>query len=298
MTDEFNFDQSVEQAWKKFAVRLAAVLSMMDETEALVLRSSGGETSQDYVTFTRERNSKLTARVPSELHHQLLSPDHIATLVDAGWQEQAGEFVREESQEQTEILSVQVVDVLRMVFGLDHPVFVHSNVLDDVLTEPVVVEGLHGEDMANHDTGVTAYRTMVELEAAIHEELAEILGTSPMKDHDGDFAIRVGSAMIFIRLTDDGQEIRLFSVLVHDITGRSRAAEVLNDVNSHSRWVRFSLVRDKIIAVLSLYAVPFVPAHLRFAVEEMATVADGVDDLLAASLQGKTTFPDNNPEAG
>jgi hypothetical protein len=62
--------------------------------------------------------------------------------------------------------------------------------------------------------------------------------------------------------------------------------------------VRFSLVRDKIIAVLSLYAVPFVPAHLRFAVEEMATVADGVDDLLAASLQGKTTFPDNNPEAG
>jgi len=68
--------------------------------------------------------------------------------------------------------------------------------------------------------------------------------------------------------------------------------EVLNDVNAHARWVRFYLVRDRIIVTMSVLASPFVPAHLRQAITEMTNVSDGVDELLAASLQGKTAFED------
>jgi hypothetical protein len=78
---------------------------------------------------------------------------------------------------------------------------------------------------------------------------------------------------------------------VHDVAGgRSRATEVLNDLNVESRWVKFQLVRDRVFVITSVPAKPFVPAHLHQAVQVMSEVADGVDDELAAKLGGRTTF--------
>jgi hypothetical protein len=78
---------------------------------------------------------------------------------------------------------------------------------------------------------------------------------------------------------------------VHDVAGgRSRATEVLNDLNVESRWVKFQLVRDRVFVITSVPARPFVPAHLHQAVQVMSDVADGVDDELAAKLGGRTTF--------
>jgi len=155
---------------------------------------------------------------------------------------------------------------------------------------------MHDHEPGGEEICAFAYLNEVQLAAAVAEELSEIFGSIPMRDQDGDFAIRVGSTMIFVRIPSDGKEIRLFSVLVHDLTGRSRAAEVINDVNAHSRWVRFAVVRDKIIATISIHAHPFVASHLRQAITEISNVADGVDGILADSLQGRTTFPEEAAE--
>ena len=64
----------------------------------------------------------------------------------------------------------------------------------------------------------------------------------------------------------DGQEVVIFAAVVHDVAGRSRAAEVLNDLNVEARWVKFQLVRDRVFVTVSVLARPFVPAHLRQAV--------------------------------
>ena len=290
MTDEFNFDQSVEQAWRRFSLRLANVLSMMDETEPLLLSPCELSDGQWYLRFAEEEKGLISASVPRCLGAEPLNDAQVATLIAEGWGSDDEGFHIVDSQDQTANLAEKSSVVLREVFQVEHPVFVTSNVLTDILTEPAVAEESVGESY--EETAVFAYLNLIQLTAAISDELTEILGTPPVRDQDGDFAIRVGSTMIFIRITPDGSEIRLFSIIVHDITGRSRAAEVLNDVNAHTRWVRFSLVRDKIIAAMSLYASPFVPAHLRQAIAEMSKVADGVDDLLASSLQGKTTFPE------
>jgi hypothetical protein len=81
---------------------------------------------------------------------------------------------------------------------------------------------------------------------------------------------------------------------VHDVAGRSRAAEVLNDLNVEARWVKFQLVRDRVFVSYSLLARPFVAAHLDQAVRIVSEVADGIDDELAAKLNGRTTFPDRD----
>ncbi|MDO4785169.1 MAG: YbjN domain-containing protein, partial [Propionibacteriaceae bacterium] len=115
-------------------------------------------------------------------------------------------------------------------------------------------------------------------------------GHRPFRDSEGDIAIRVGSTVVFIRSTPDAREIVLFSALVHDVAGRSRAAEVLNDLNVESRFGRFALHRDRVFVQMSVPAQPFVPAHLHQGLKTISQIADGIDDELAARLQGRTTF--------
>ena len=117
-------------------------------------------------------------------------------------------------------------------------------------------------------------------------------GHPPLRDREGDVAMRVGSTMLFLRTSPDGQEVLVFATVVHDVEGRSRATEVLNDLNVEARWVKFQLVRDRVFVTVSVLARPFVPAHLHQAVQILAETADGIDDELAVKLGGRTTFDD------
>ena len=289
---EFDFDRSVEQAWRRFAMRLGDVLSMMDETEPLTLQPCDTVDGQWYIRFTQEYRGRLTASVPKRVGDDPLSATQIARLGELGWEKTGHGWQWSCNQDHCSQLASATVEVLREVFSVEHPVFLDSNVLAEILREPTPGESSGQADVYGEETLVYTNLDEVQLAAAVFDELSVILGGPPMRDQDGDFAIRTGSTMIFVRLSPDNKEIRLFSVLVHDVSGRSRAMEVLNDVNAHARWVRFSLVRDKIVATMSVMASPFVPAHLRQAITEMTNIADGVDDLLASSLQGKTTFQD------
>ena len=100
--------------------------------------------------------------------------------------------------------------------------------------------------------------------------------------------------MLFLRTAADGQEVLIFAAVVHDVAGRSRATEVLNDLNVEARWVKFQLVRDRVFVSLSVPAKPFVPAHLRQGVRILSDVADGIDNELAIKLNGQTTFSEHD----
>ena len=289
-TEDFDFDRSVGQAWRRFALRLEEVLSVMDETEPLTLQPSDAP-GQWYIRFTQEYRGRLTARVPDSIGQVPLSADQAERLAALGWERTADGYQITGNQDFCGQMANAAVAVLREVFAVEHPVFLDSNVLAEILQEPLGYVSQSDGDV-DDEAVAYAFADEVQLVAAVCEQLTAVFGALPMRDQDGDFAVRVGSTMIFIRIPPDGTEVRLFSVIVHDVAGRSRAVEVLNDVNAHARWVRFSLVRDKIIATMSILASPFVPAHLRQAITEITNVADGVDDLLAASLEGKTTFPD------
>ena len=284
--DDFDFDHSVEQAWRRFAVRLENVLSMMDETEPLTLQPCD-ESETWHMRFSQQAKDQITTFVP----RSGISAEEAEGLGKLGWGRDEEGFTCTGSQDDCGSIAWAAVVALREVFHVTHPVFLDSNVLAEILQEPEIVESSQSQ---REEMIVYGSLDEVQLAAAVAEELSEVFGAVPMRDQDSDFAVRVGSTMIFIRIPSDCKEIRLFSVLVHDIAGRSRAAEVINDINAHSRWVRFSLVGDKIFVTMSIHASPFVPSHLRQAITEMTNVADGVDGLLADSLQGKTTFPDED----
>ena len=100
--------------------------------------------------------------------------------------------------------------------------------------------------------------------------------------------------MVFVRTTPDASELLLFAALVHDVEGRSRAVEVLNDLNVQSRYGRFALHQDRVFVTMSVMARPFVATHLHQAVSIMSRLADGLDNELARKLRGRTTFEEGS----
>ena len=223
-----------------------------------------------------------------------LDPDQRDGLLEQGWSPPTATgpgpvdgFWVEDSQDRSDRVSALAVAALRDVFGVPHPVFLAPDQLSEVLREPGPTE--QAVALAPRRA-----RDQEELNALVDRELTRMYGHPPMRDGEGDVAFRVGSTMLFLRTSPDGQEVTVFAAVVHDVEGRSRAAEVLNDLNVEARWVKFQLVRDRVFVTFSVLARPFVPEHLHHAVRVLSEVADGIDDELATKLHGRTTFSDRD----
>jgi hypothetical protein len=305
--DDFDLDRSTVQAWAEFQTRLAEVISMIDESGDLTIGTNSEASDQaPYVRFRSSEAGRLQADAAdnAELGQPYqLGAGQLEAMETMGWHRGPADggphlgFWVEAAQEDSEWMAELAVRVLRDVYGVQHPVFLAPDQLAEVLrpvgpTEPVIDAPAHLERVLPVDFASTLPRNRSHLTELVDAELTAMYGHPPIRDEEGDVAIRVGSTMVFLRTANDGQEVVVFAALVHDVEGRSRATEVLNDLNVEARWVKFQLVRDRVFVTLSVPARPFVPAHLQQAVRIMSEVADGIDDELASKLRGRTTFSD------
>ncbi|GAB3624893.1 hypothetical protein GCM10027418_29780 [Mariniluteicoccus endophyticus] len=302
MTDyeDFDLDKSTADAWRGFQGRLSEVVSVMDDTSDLTIGSVAATT--ETVPFVRfSAVDRTTVRLEAASNgvlgdDYLLSPVQLDLFEEQGWHAPTAEGPRptanfwvEADQEQSDHLAAMAVGALRDIYGIQHPVFLAPDQLAEILQpRPEPLEGYSEFDP--EDVVATIPVSHEHLHDMIEAELAEMFGHEPLKDAEGDFAIRVGSTMLLVRTTPDHREIIVFACLVHDTEGRSRAMEVLSDLNTEVRLVKFQLIRDRVFVTTSIFAHPFVPAHLHQAVRILAEVADGIDDELAAKLRGRTVF--------
>lgn len=286
---DFDFDRSTLAAWRLFAERLAEVISVMDAGATLSIGSlaiAGQQTP--HVRFLCLDDGALVAEATT--HGLPLGA--AAALSASGWnavEGVPGTFSRTGSQEEPDELAVAASVALRDVHRVQHPALLAPDQLADILT-PTPAEGPGAMDASARIDPILA-RTPAELDAALANELTFFLGHEPLRDHNGDFALRVGTTMVFVRSALDAQEVLLFAPLVHDVDGRSRAMEVLSDLNTEARWVRFQLIRDRVYVSMSVLADPLVPAHLQRALRIVSLISDTMDDVLAEKLRGRTTFP-------
>jgi hypothetical protein len=293
--DDFDIDRSTARAWEEFTARLSEVISVMDDTADLTIGTESVIDGSPFVRFHSPARDLVRAEAAGNASlgaNFQLSADQLAAMETLGWRppgEDGTDFWVERSQNEFEDLGALAVAALRDVYGVQHPVFLAPDHLAEVLqTAPVATEG--GAPLDADDLTAVLPRSRAHLDELVDAELFAIFGHAPLRDTDGDLAIRVGSAMLFLRTTPDAREVVLFAPVVHDVAGRSRAAEVLNDLNVEARWVKFQLIRDRVFVTFSVQARPFVAAHLNQAVRFMAEVADSVDDELARKLDGRTTF--------
>lgn len=272
---DFDLDRSIEQAWASFSERLGEVVSVMDAGATLRVGTLAGDRGEKlaFIAFSCGPDGNLvgTAAVGAD--------------ADPVWMMSA-------TQEDSGELAAGAVAVLREKFSVPHPAFLAPDQLADVLTPRPTTEQLGGYHPEQLRAVVPESRA--DLEGLIQTQLTGLIGHSPLRDADGDFGLRVGSAMVFVRVTPDAREVIVFSAIVHDVEGRSRAMEVLSDLNTDARFVRFFLIRDKVFVSLSFFSDPFVPAHLEQALKIVSLISDQIDSQLACKLRGRTTFGEDD----
>jgi T3SS (YopN, CesT) and YbjN peptide-binding chaperone 1/T3SS (YopN, CesT) and YbjN peptide-binding chaperone 3 len=302
--DDFDIDRSISSAWTEFQSRLSEVISMIDESGDLTIGTASADRAP-YVRFSCPAANVIRCEAAGNAAlgaNFQLTDAQAAAMERLGWQPSGGQpptgdFWFEAAQEESDRLSQLAVAALRDVYGVQHPIFLAPDQLTEVLQPvPAPIEAA-AEDLIvidRDELAATMPANPEHLAELVDAELAHMYGHPPIRDAEGDVAIRVGSTMIFLRTSADGQEVVIFAAVVHDVAGRSRAAEVINDLNVEARWVKFQLIRDRVFVTLSVQAKPFVRAHLHQAVRIVSDVADGIDDELAAKLHGRTTFNDHD----
>ncbi len=100
------------------------------------------------------------------------------------------------------------------------------------------------------------------LREVIARTVADILGHEPERDQDGDIVLRFGAALALVIANEAAPEIQLWAPLVRDISGRTRAAELVTDLNRRWPYLRFALYEDRLRVMIDMLADPFVPQHL------------------------------------
>ena len=307
--DDFDIDKSIAAAWAEFQARLSEVVSMIDESGDLTIGTGSNDDQEaPFIRLSSPRPHLVRGEAASNAalgEDYQLGPDQLATMEGLGWHppsvdgdHPSAHFWVECDQDDAERISALAVGALRDVYGVQHPIFLAPDQLAEVLqpTPPPIERGpsIRVVEVERADLLTTMPRDQQHLNDLVDAELAEMYGHRPIRDAEGDVTIRVGSTMLFLRTSQDGQEVVIFAAVVHDVAGRSRAAEVLNDLNVEARWVKFQLIRDRVFVTISVLSRPFVPAHLHQAVRILSEVADGIDDALAAKLDGRRTFSEHD----
>lgn len=291
---DFDFDSTQKEAWDEFSRRLDEVLSVMDSTADLTISAAPPtdvEAVRPGIRFTMRDPQQITAYVTGSAEG-LATEAEAAGLTALGWAPPpSGEPHHHATfdQEASADLARLATDTLAGVFGVLHPIFLEPDQLAEILKGEAEWTPLAPRPLSREETSVRT-GSRAELDQLVDELLRREFGHPSLRNEQGDVAIRVGSTVVFLRSTPDAAELVLFSPLVHDVSGRSRACEVLNDLNVESRYGRFSLHKDRVFVQLSVAAQPFVPAHLHQALRALSQIADGIDDELAARLGGRTTF--------
>ena len=282
MTDieDFDLDETTRQAWIDFTERLTEVLSVMDASEDLTISVAGEDHPEDSpsVRFSASSDGVIQAR---------LSHVESTRLEEAGWQADGRTWIIQRDENHLQELAELTTSAMADIVGVLHPIFLEPDQLAEILTPR---EGSHTPPTPGQ-YGIVMPANQAQLDAVVDEELGNLFGRPALRNAQGDVAIRVGSTVVFCRSTPDIRELVLFAALVHDVSGRSRACEVLNDLNVQFRYCRFALHQDRVFVQVSVPAQPFVPAHLRQALESISHVADGIDNELAQKLGGHTTYP-------
>ena len=308
---EFDLDKRLAMAWAQMHGRLAAALSRLAPAEVLSIElpsaydeatlvgaapylqfigfgdgRARGELSSNHVLDERHRLSDTQGRALLELGWG--APDSDPTHLDHNF------WIDAEGDGLTDLAEASVA-ATRDVFGVPHPSFLIASDVNGNATGPAELLGLRRpapESSSTTDDELLAivptdHDHLVEL---VDAALAPVVGGAPAHDDDGDIPIRSGSAIVFVRVADDGPFIELFSPVLVDVQGTPLALERISQLNRWVRFVSFGWDGGTVHASMHLYGHPFVPEHLRHAVAVLTSVADRLDDELRLGLGGRVFF--------
>ncbi|WP_420751874.1 T3SS (YopN, CesT) and YbjN peptide-binding chaperone 1 [Rhodococcus sp. O3] len=150
--------------------------------------------------------------------------------------------------------------------------------------------------MTEHDTHDGPIRLDGDLAVATEERqqlidlsiraLAELLGSAPETDEDGDIAIPVHGFGVYVTVAEDSPELHVWSSLLSDVDGGGNTAALVAELSEEWPRLRFSFQQGHLLVSTILDADPFAPQHLVNLIGEIHELTHEVDDDFAARFRG------------
>ncbi len=298
MSDE----PSAALSWEAFERRLAVALGRMADESFLILSTpSAAGTGGCYVQFACGDSWGIRAEavgngnLPSS---RPLAPAQRAQLDELGWQRPGPEEVGRNyfrmwaSPAPFEEVARLAVRTLREVHGISAPAdlcYAHRSVGGRTVAElDLGIEAARPSPPLKRPAG----REPVELVPLVEGTIKRWLGLDELtRDADGDYPIRVGSALMFVRLLDGVPPVvRIFSPILHDIGLSQALLDAMNEINERIRFGRVFWTGRQVIVAMELTAVDITADQLTFACIELGNLADHLDDGLHGRFGGETVF--------
>lgn len=300
MTGTGMFDDSIDNAWRRFRSELADRVASLDHDELLVVGVASADTSVLATTIDFWGSNDVLVAIAQSAglgaDDELL--DVAATL---GWvhaDEDGPNSVRVEAPvREVDRVAALAVDFLRAVAGVAHPCFVRGHSADGPVELSPEATAVPIEPAGPPPPVFEFPADQDELCAAVSRALHWKYGITPTVDEAGDFVVSVGALPAFVLPGPDSPQVRILVPLATGITGRTRVAEVLTELNSGYAFIRLILDDDQVNAVIDLPAAPFSAMQLSTQLDCMSQFLDTIDEAFALRLGGQLVGDDSGDAA-
>jgi hypothetical protein len=304
----------VDQAWSDFQDALAAALPALPDPVAaldITLDPTAAEQGDALYTVTLDLSQPGELRAFAVSNRMLprahqLSMKRLGDVMALGWSPPgvvpgSGErfglvLPRGEAVRAAKIIT----RTLREVYGSPHPAFLlYAAVSEEgkaLATPPLgaaraeEAEGIPQLGHLNHALPLADRVALV---------LAAMLRVTPDSlpvDQDGDFGIRSGSAMVFVRVREQPPLVEVFSPVLTEIPENQRLYQRLSELTHRMPLGRLYWAGNTVWAGVPVFGRDFQPSHLMLAVEVMTGLADELDDRLVSEFGGRRFFSDAETE--
>lgn len=314
MSEFEGFDVAVDRAWSDFQGLLADAIASMREDELLAIELGEESSVEGFVPcvqFLGWGAGQVRCEVPSNSYldprHRLSAADE-DRMVQLGWhrptrlpadEPDAGSpaFFVDRPVNWADQLATMTVTVFRELWSVPHPSFLHSDPPGRCDPDP------GGSAFASDDPGFPS-DLMAAMTAENGAHLADLVAATlselfddPVDEDDGgeEFALAIGPLVAFVGPNFDGGEVHIRMPLVRDVSDRTRASELLTDLNRRWPHLKFTLFGDRVDLWAAVLACPFVPQHLIDTLHQVFAFARTVDPVFAARFGGRLDGPVDGP---
>lgn len=295
--------------WDELAARLAGALERMPVDSFLILTTRPTDDGRTYyvqfahVVDAEDRSTALRAEAVGSGYlpaDAALTEAQEARLTALGWEApEASDPARNHRiawamPAPFEEVAALAIRTLREVYGIASPAelrHVHEFFDRGEIRDPGL--GIPAERRSRPRSRRRVRRTAADLAPFVEKALAGPLGVDAVvRDQDGDYPIRVGSTLIFVRLLEGMPPVvQVFAPVLRDVAASRELLDALNEINGRVRFARVFWANRQVIAVMELTGIDITVEQVAFACVELGNLADHLDDGLHGRFGGATMFP-------
>ncbi|MGC5246387.1 TY-Chap domain-containing protein [Gordonia sp. DT219] len=275
MRGDVDFDTAVNEAWAQYRHRLAALLSDLDEGQALVVEQNLDipEGAHGTLTFTAGSDDRIMCTiVEADLHpHPDWLDENGTALENLGWLRDDGDGSFSAAMPRTRVdeLAALATTTLIEIWSAGHPAF------------------LTGTDLVRHEPALDVVALPArhsDLRAMVLEALETMAGPV-IVDGDGDIPLPTGEVKSWLRVMPHRATLEFFGTVVENVSDLPAAYEFVATRTMPYTGIKLVVHGTCVVAVLTVEATAFsrhnvaagIGQWLQFFAEERPEIVDALD---------------------